>query len=106
MKRKTSPRTRRSRSTRPRATRTRTLLFEPLEPRLLLSASPFFTAAQAPAALDLILRHEHEGGIDTLALVDRQHGTVASRAITEIDEMVEIVGSAFDDLLTLDLDPD
>ena len=45
-------------------------LLEPLEDRLLLSAAPLYTAAEAPQAVDLTLTVEASNGAETLMVVD------------------------------------
>lgn len=83
---------------RPKARR---FLFEPLEPRLLLSATPFYTAAAAQAGVDLTLRLDNQGGVETLELLDSAHGVLSSAAVSSLSGPVEIFGSGFADTLTL-----
>nr|VFJ66922.1 MAG: hypothetical protein BECKDK2373B_GA0170837_11802 [Candidatus Kentron sp. DK] len=86
--------------------------FETLEPRLLLSGdAPFFyDATAADSAFDLTLRLTEEDGA-IVQLVDneatRQEGgpaIIARRPLDDTDQQIVIIGSAFDDRLTLDLD--
>src|SRR3990167_2032802 len=83
--------------------RQRKLLFEPLEPRLLLSAEPLSLAAAAAA--DLTLRLVYEPDLPTLQIVDNtaapESQVLASRALAETSG-VEIYGSEEDDRLTID----
>ena len=58
----------------PRLPRRKQLLFEPLEPRLLLSGDPFHTAALATAGVDLTLRLGHQDGVETRQLLDTDAG--------------------------------
>ena len=79
-------------------------LFETLEPRLLLSATPFYTAVAAQSGVDLTLRLENQGGVDTLELIDSTRGVVRSAALASIAGPVEIVGSGFDDIFRVNSD--
>ncbi|MDX1431795.1 MAG: LEPR-XLL domain-containing protein, partial [Gammaproteobacteria bacterium] len=77
----------------------RKLLFESLEPRLLLSADPFtYTAA---AASDLTLRLTDDAGAQTLTLVDTSGAVLAERSLADTST-VTVVGSPGDDTLTVD----
>ena len=83
-----------------RAKPRRKFLFEALEPRVLLSATPFYTAVSAQAAVDLTLRVENQNGVDTLQLLDTLSGSVkASAAVASLTGPIEIFGSSFDDTL-------
>src|SRR5262245_54796079 len=73
--------------------RNRPLLLEPLEPRLLLSAAPFYSAAAASAAVDLTLRLDTTGTVETLKLLDSAGHQVASQALNEVTGAIKIVGS-------------
>ncbi len=79
-------------------------LFEQLEPRVLLSATPFYTAVAAQSGVDLTLRLENQGGVDTLELIDSTSGVVRSAALASIDGPIEIVGSGFDDIFRVESD--
>ncbi|MGI9302514.1 MAG: LEPR-XLL domain-containing protein, partial [Gammaproteobacteria bacterium] len=91
LKPKTSPRA--------LAAATRKILFEPLEPRILLSADPLsFTAA---SAAELTLKLEDQGGVETLVLRDDSGAVLAQRALADTSS-VQIFGSAGDDTLSVD----
>ena len=81
------------------------LLFEPLEPRLLLSSSPLSYVAAAGKALDLTLRLSEDPGVPTIQLVDNTSTTqsvVAQQVLSETNQVI-ITGSDQDDRLKLDL---
>src|SRR5262249_9630460 len=86
----------------PRRTR---LALEELESRVLLDGDPFYTAATATAPVDLTLRLDNTGGVETLRLFESTQGQVASQALSTIADIVRIIGSNFDDRLTVDIDP-
>jgi hypothetical protein len=79
-------------------------VFETLEPRLLLFADPFFSAASASSAVDARLLIEDVGGVDRLRLIDAADNELASDALTDITGAVRIVGSDFDDTFRLEID--
>ncbi len=90
-------------SARPRLKRK--LLFETLEPRLLLSATPFYTAAASQGAVDLTLQLQEQGGIETLQLLDSASGSVkVSAALSSLSGPIEIAGSGFDDVFRIGSD--
>ena len=100
-----SLRKRRKRNSRPKQwpLSVRRPLFEALEPRILLSHDPFYAAT---AAFDMSLRLENDNGIETLKLIDNELGEVAaSKALSDIIDVVEIAGSDFDDILRIEIDP-
>jgi Ca2+-binding RTX toxin-like protein len=77
------------------------VLFEPLEPRLLLSSDLTWTAA-AGTALDLTLRHQKVDDVETLQLIDnRDQSVLQSQALSETGRVV-ITGADLDDKLTAD----
>jgi hypothetical protein len=84
------------------------LEFESLEPRLLLSDTPFFTAALATAPVDLTLRT----GLDNnnapvFDLVDNSSGGRLGRILlADLTAPIRITGSAFNDRFTLAIDPE
>ncbi|MDH3387171.1 MAG: LEPR-XLL domain-containing protein, partial [Gammaproteobacteria bacterium] len=91
-------------STQRRAT-PRKLQFEPLEPRLLLSADLAFAAD--PGGSDLTLRLDNLDGVDTVVLLDNEivdplAQVVASQALADTSA-IRITGGAGDDRLTVDL---
>ena len=57
------------------------MVFELLEPRLLLSAAPFHTAALAQAGMDLTFRLENESGPVTQQRIDNALDTVESEVV-------------------------
>lgn len=69
--------------------RVRKFSFEALEPRLLLSATPFYSAATAQAGADLALRIDSQGGVDTLELWDSGQGLVGSAALSSLTGPIE-----------------
>lgn len=82
-----------------------TFQIEPLEERLLLSATPLYTAADASQAVDLTLTVQAQDGAETLMVVD--NGTQAVLASVDLstlpgDEQLSITGSAYDDRVTID----
>jgi hypothetical protein len=87
---------------RPRPAKVRKVLFEPLEPRILLSTDPLSYSAAAGAALDLTLRFDDT--VEELQLIENvDQSVVESRRLEDIGEVV-ITGSTEDDVLTVDLD--
>jgi hypothetical protein len=85
----------------------RKLQFEPLEPRLLLSADLAFMAD--PGGSDLTLRLDDIDGIETLVIIDNEivdplAQVVASQALADTSA-VRITGGAGDDRLTVDFNP-
>ena len=86
------------------AKKRRKVLFEPLEPRLLLSADLSFT--MTGAADDLTLKLDQVEGVDTLQLVNNEDTDpttqiVASQALDDTSA-VSITGAEQDDRLTID----
>jgi len=88
---------------RSRSLKRRKVLLEPLEPRLLLAADPFFTAAGALGAVDLSLRVENVGPslVETLQVFNGA-SLVASEAVSTITGPIRIIGSDFDDTIQVD----
>ena len=85
--------------------RPRKLQFEPLEPRLLLSADLAFAAD--PGGSDLTLRLDNLDGVDTVVIVDNEIAdplaqVVASQALVDT-AAVRIAGGVGADRLTVDL---
>ena len=76
---------------------------EALEPRLLLTADPFYSAESQPEHFDLTLRIEDGARLTLLDTATSE--TVASTTLAEITGPVRIVGSNYDDWLRLDLSP-
>ena len=79
-------------------------LFEPLEPRLLLSADPLTYVAQSDSAMDLTLRLMDDAGTPLLQLLDNaalDEAVLASRALADTSEII-VIGSDLDDSLTID----
>jgi hypothetical protein len=88
------------------AKRRNKVLFEPLEPRILLSSDPLSYTAAAGTAANLTLRFQNVEGTDILQLFDETNQTVVqSQALAEISA-VEITGSDLDDTFKVDLDFD
>ena len=83
------------------AAKRRKFLFEPLDPRLLLSATPFYSAAGAQAAVQLTVQLADINGVKTLQVVDSAEGVVASTTALDARGGLAIIGSGFDDTLTL-----
>ncbi|HSG90961.1 MAG TPA: LEPR-XLL domain-containing protein, partial [Pseudomonadales bacterium] len=84
----------------------RRLLFEPLEPRLLLSADPLsYTVADTTQAANLTVRLVESAGTPTLQLYDSSSPdtVLASQALADTSR-ITITGTAFDDVLSIDLD--
>ena len=82
------------------------VLFEPLEPRILLSSDPLSYTAAAGTAADLTLRFQNVEGTDILQLFDETNQTVVqSQALAETSA-VEITGSDLDDTFKIDLNFD
>ena len=79
----------------------RKMVFEPLDQRLLLSGTPFYSAAGAQAAVHLTVQLSDINGTSTLQVVDSQQGVVASAAVNNLRGTLDIVGSRFGDTLTL-----
>ena len=78
-------------------------ILQTLEPRILLFADPFYTAASAESAVDLTLKIENVSGVDILRLIDTTNDTeLASDLLT--DGRVKIVGSNFADTFRLEID--
>lgn len=86
------------------APRTTAFLLEPLEPRILLSATPLVVEADPLQAADLLLTVETVNGIPTVQVIDQQApagaDVVASQAVVDTSQ-VDITGTAFDDRLTI-----
>ncbi|MCX5734321.1 MAG: LEPR-XLL domain-containing protein, partial [candidate division NC10 bacterium] len=84
--------------------RRRKVLLEPLEPRLLLTATPFTYAAASGATLDLTLRLDETSSAPLFQLIDNSGGTptvVAQQALADTSQIV-ITGSEHADRLTID----
>jgi len=86
------------------AKKRRKVLFEPLEPRLLLSADLSF--AMAGAANDLTLQLDQVDGVDTLQLINNEDTDpttqiVASQALADTSAVL-ITGAEQDDKFTVD----
>ncbi len=101
---------RKSRRVRADRTHSRHLFLEPLEDRLLLSTgnlprfptSPFYMATES---VDMTLRIDEVDGVDTLRLIDTERGDLlAAETVSNISSVVQIVGSADNDILRLDVD--
>ena len=75
--------------------------FEALEPRVVLDATPFYTAT---AATDMTLKIEQVSNVETLRLLDNNDVELASRAVADVTEQVRIVGSSLDDTFRLQID--
>jgi Ca2+-binding RTX toxin-like protein len=88
------------------AKKRRKVLFEPLEPRILLSSDPFSYTAAANTAVDLTLRLQEVSGIDTLQLINNSDQSVLQSQALADTSAVEITGSDLDDRFTIDLDFD
>src|SRR5262249_39479257 len=69
------------------------------------SGDPFYTAALAQAGVDLTLRLVDKGGVETLTLSDSAAGEVSSRAVSSVAGRLDIIGSAYNDTLKVELDP-
>ncbi|HXF83080.1 MAG TPA: LEPR-XLL domain-containing protein, partial [bacterium] len=82
--------------------RPRKHLYEPLEPRLLLSGSPFTYEAAPDAPVKLTLKLVQQAETPTLQLVDNAGAVVASQALAST-WWVYVLGSDLDDILTVDL---
>ena len=83
------------------AKKRRKVLFEPLEPRILLSSDPLSYTAAANTAVDLTLRLQEVGGIDTLQLINNSDQSVLQSQDLADTSAVEITGSDLDDRLRL-----
>ncbi|HSB88198.1 MAG TPA: calcium-binding protein, partial [Ilumatobacteraceae bacterium] len=86
--------------------RQRRLLFEPLEPRLLLSTDPLSFMAAAGQVLDLTLRVQEDPATPILQLINNSEVSpeaqvVASKPLADTSEVV-ITGAEEDDHLTID----
>jgi hypothetical protein len=80
----------------------RKVLFEPLEPRLLLSSDLSYAAA-AGTALDATLLLKNVDGVDTLQIVDnRDQAVLQSQALADTSAVV-VQGGDQADKLTVDL---
>jgi hypothetical protein len=78
------------------------LYFEPLEPRILLSADLVYSTSGG--SHDLTLQVQNVDGVDTVQLVDMQAAdgvVLASQALSDTNNVV-ITGSAENDRLTID----
>ena len=76
--------------------------FEPLEPRLLLSADLMHTAA-AGVALDATLKLADVGGAQEVQLVDNGSGSILGQAALDHDNFtVDVQGADQNDALTID----
>jgi hypothetical protein len=82
----------------------RSMRFEPLEPRLLLSADLTYATATG-AALDATLQVAQAGDTQEVQLVDNASGTVLQSAALDHDLSVSILGADQNDALTVDFDP-
>jgi len=82
--------------------RSRKMLLEPLEPRILLSSDPLSYTA-AGAAMDITLRLQEVEGLGTLQLIDNNNNqsVLQSRALVDTSG-VEITGADQDDKFTVD----
>ena len=82
--------------------RSRKMLLEPLEPRILLSADLSYTAA-AGAAMDITLRLQEVEGSGTLQLIDNNNNqsVLQSQALADTSG-VEITGADQNDKFTVD----
>ena len=77
---------------------------EELLPRILLSAEPFYTAELESTGFDLQLKVISDTTGDRLALLQNATGEiVASADLVDIEDSIRIVGSAYDDLLHVEL---
>ncbi|NVM20741.1 MAG: LEPR-XLL domain-containing protein, partial [Desulfobacterales bacterium] len=86
------------------AKRRRKVLFEPIEPRILLSSDPLSYTAAAGAAIDMTLRLDDAA--QELLLINNKETNpetqvVASQALADTSEVV-ITGADLDDSLTVD----
>ncbi|HSC96389.1 MAG TPA: LEPR-XLL domain-containing protein, partial [Burkholderiales bacterium] len=81
----------------------RKLLFEALEPRILLSADLSYAAASG-AALDAALRVSDVAGTQILQLVDNGSSAVLGEGALDQDLNVTVHGSELDDALSIDFD--
>jgi len=82
--------------------RSRKMLLEPLEPRILLSADLSYTAA-AGAAMDITLRLQEVEGLGTLQLIDNNNNQLVLQSRAFVDTSgVEITGADQDDKFTVD----
>ena len=82
--------------------RSRKMLLEPLEPRILLSSDPLsYTAASA--AMDITLRLQEVEGSDTLQLINNNNNqsVLVSKLLAEITDVI-ITGGEYSDKLTID----
>lgn len=77
------------------------LIFEPLEPRLLLSDMSY--SAAPGVAIDAILKLQKDDGADTLQLINNKDGSVLQSQAASETAAVVITGSEQDDKLTVDL---
>ena len=77
-------------------------IFEALEPRILLSSDFTYMGDEA---FDIALRLENDSGVETLKLIDSELGEVASRALSDVIDTVQIFGSDFDDIFRVEIDP-
>ena len=80
-------------------------MFEPLEPRLLLSADPLF-AYTASEESDLLLRIEEDAGVATLQLIDQSEASPAIISQQVLQEGIAgeilVTGSSLNDTLPID----
>jgi len=83
------------------AAQRRSMRFEPLEPRLLLSAD-LVHSTDAGVALDATLKVAEVGGAQVVQLIDNGTSTVLGQAALDHDLSIEIQGAEQDDLLTID----
>jgi hypothetical protein len=82
------------------------LRFESLEPRLLLSDTPLYTAELASSAVDLTIRTAMQNNAPVISVIDNTSGdTLATGSLTNLTAPLVIRGSNFDDHITLDIDP-
>jgi len=79
----------------------RSMCFEPLEPRVLLSADLMHTAADG-VALDATLKLADVSGTQEVQLVDNGSGTVLGAATLDHDLSIAVQGADQNDLLTID----
>jgi len=81
----------------------RSMRFEPLEPRLLLSADLVHSAADG-VALDASVRVAEVGGTQVVQLVDNGSGAVLEAAALDQDVNLKVLGADRNDALTIDFD--
>ena len=82
----------------------RKLLFEALEPRLLLSADITYSSGVTDPALDLTLKFSENAGADVVQLINNDGGTVIDQKAMPADHVinVNITGGQFQDTLIID----